>query len=656
MSSDETPPKELPLVLDEKHRHTPDDTAAKTQCKTLSTVRDNERSANEGQVSIGNLVCGPPNAAVEEGFISNDDEVEGDVQAAANWNRSCTRVVCPPSDVNVSKAVERSAKRVYKLVLTGGPCAGKTTGQNRVSDFFENLGWKVFRVPETANILLGGGVKFAELTPQDALAFQENLIKTMLAIENTYFTLAETCPKNCLVICDRGIMDATAFITAEEWTIICKKNNWKTSSLRDKRYDHVIHMVSAANGAETFYTTDDHETRSEGVELARELDHRAATAWIGHPYFDVIDNSTSFDHKLIRTIDIICNRVGIDVGDRLTVESRKRKFLVATLPPDFDFPEFQDFDVIHDYLSTPLSEDQARLRARGQGGDFTYSHTIRRSVKGDQEKPELKKTITKRDYKILYAQKDPRRYSIYKRRRCFVWKHHYFQLDIFVDPSPSICRGLVLLETYTADSSPNFLQGLPSFLKILREVTGDPSYSMYNLSLMDEYRATSGIAANSVGFPGFCRSEGSVDVLRRRAKSETGSEFSAVLNLALNSPKERDRRYSGKVISASSASSLNSASSEEGVSEQDGEKVFADFKENVQPSEVNEDKTSQHVSPSEPFHPSEALLEIEFRNGTDGGISHRPTKHLSSLLPRSSSLPSNNCINAKQAYPKGNRK
>ena len=39
---------------------------------------------------------------------------------------------------------------------------------------------------------------------------QENLIKTMLAIENTYFDIAETCPKNSIVICDRGLMDATA--------------------------------------------------------------------------------------------------------------------------------------------------------------------------------------------------------------------------------------------------------------------------------------------------------------------------------------------------------------------------------------------------------------------------------------------------------------
>jgi len=587
--------------------------------------------------------------SVDDQRLSKDAEI---APGSSNVNGIVDKPsIVDPHTGSVAMTGLRSPKRVYKLVLTGGPCAGKTTGQNRVSDFFENLGWKVYRVPETANVLLGGGVKFAELTPQSALDFQENLIKSMLAIENTYFSLAEACPKSCLIICDRGIMDATAFITADQWATICKKNSWKISNLRDKRYDHVIHMVSAANGAETFYTTEDHETRSEGVELARILDDRAATSWIGHPYFDVIDNSTTFDQKLIRTIDIICTRVGIDVGDRLAIESRKRKFLVSELPADEVFPDFQDFDVIHDYLSTPLSEEQARLRARSQGGEFTYTYTIRRCVRGDQEKPELKKMITKRDYKILYAQKDPRRYSLYKRRRCFVWKHHYYQLDIFVDPSPSACRGLVLLETYTADSSPSFPR-LPPFLSVLREVTGDPSYSMYNLSLMDEYRGSNGTTGTNATHIGLSRSDDNVD-LRRRAKSDTASEFSHAVNLALKNSKERDRRYSGKTLSASSASSLNSVSSydefagnEENVNEDD-EEVFDDSGDLETVKLESLDVPNQ--SPAEPFHPSEALLEIEVRNGN--GMTNRQ-RQLSSLLPRSSSLPPNNCVNGKQEHKK----
>ena len=46
--------------------------------------------------------------------------------------------------------------------------------------------------------------------------------------------------------------------------------------LRDNRYDQVVHMVTAASGAESFYQLDNNSTRSEGFELARERDTKAA--------------------------------------------------------------------------------------------------------------------------------------------------------------------------------------------------------------------------------------------------------------------------------------------------------------------------------------------------------------------------------------------
>lgn len=97
-----------------------------------------------------------------------------------------------------------SQRRLYKLVLTGGPCGGKTTGQARLSTFFENMGWKVYRVPETATVLIGGGVKFQDLCEEEVFRFQEDLIKTMMQIEQTFFDLASSSTVNTLVICDRG--------------------------------------------------------------------------------------------------------------------------------------------------------------------------------------------------------------------------------------------------------------------------------------------------------------------------------------------------------------------------------------------------------------------------------------------------------------------
>uniref|UniRef100_T1P9X6 AAA domain protein n=1 Tax=Musca domestica TaxID=7370 RepID=T1P9X6_MUSDO len=381
-------------------------------------------------------------------------------------------------------------KRVYKIVLTGGPCGGKTTGQSRLCTFFENLGWKVFRVPETATVLLSGGVKFSDLTEKEAYKFQENLIRTMIQIENTYFELGKSSTRNCLIICDRGVMDASAYISKDKWEKMMASNNWNPIEMRDNRYNQILHLVSAANGAEEFYTTEEHACRSEGVELARELDYKSAAAWVGHPYFDVIDNSTNFETKMNRMIESVCQKLGIDIGDRLQATSRKLKYLVATLPPDSEFPPFQDFNVEHHYLQSSGPKVQARLRKRGQNNHWSYIHTIRRPNVHGQSRIEVKTQLTQRDYINLLAQRDDAHFTIYKKRRCFLVNNQYFQLDIYKEPSHPRCKGLILLETYSSLSGEALLNCLPKFLNIVKEVTGDPDYSMFNLSLKEDWSIT----------------------------------------------------------------------------------------------------------------------------------------------------------------------
>ncbi|XP_044731899.1 TRPL translocation defect protein 14 isoform X2 [Chrysoperla carnea] len=387
--------------------------------------------------------------------------------------------------------MDKSEKRVYRLVLTGGPCGGKTTGQSRLSTFFENMGWKVFRVPETATVLLSGGVKFSDLSEQEALKFQENLLRTMMQIENTFFELGRSSTKNCLIICDRGAMDASAFISKEKWEKMMQNNGWNSVELRDNRYNHIVHMVSAANGAEDFYSCEDHACRSEGVVLARERDYNAASAWIGHPYFDVIDNSTDFETKIKRMIECVCQKLGIDTGDRLKINSRKLKFLVeGPLPPDDKFPTgFQDFDVVHNYLQTKSPKMQARLRKRGQNGHWSYIHTIRKPRICGQV-VEVRTQLTHRDYVNMLSQKDEDHFPIYKKRRCFIINNQYYQLDIYKKPAHPRCKGMILLETYTSQDEAHLDQCLPKFLKIVKNVTGNPDYSMFNLSLREEWNTS----------------------------------------------------------------------------------------------------------------------------------------------------------------------
>ena len=60
-------------------------------------------------------------------------------------------------------------------------------------------------------------------------------------------------------------------------------------------------------------------------------------SWVGHPYFEVVDNSTDFEQKINRVIERVCKGMGkrgaqLEVDDRLKAQSKKRKFLIKSLP------------------------------------------------------------------------------------------------------------------------------------------------------------------------------------------------------------------------------------------------------------------------------------------------------------------------------------
>lgn len=47
---------------------------------------------------------------------------------------------------------------ITKIVITGGPCAGKTTAMSWIQSNFTKMGYTVLFVPETATELITGGV------------------------------------------------------------------------------------------------------------------------------------------------------------------------------------------------------------------------------------------------------------------------------------------------------------------------------------------------------------------------------------------------------------------------------------------------------------------------------------------------------------------
>lgn len=377
--------------------------------------------------------------------------------------------------------------KIYKVVLTGGPCGGKTTGQARLASFFEELGWKVFTVPETASVLLNGGVKFTELNEHQTSQFQKDLLLTLIQIEKVFFNQAELIlNKNVLIICDRGAIDPSAYINEECWSKILKDTHLNMNDLRDNRYNQVIHMVTAADGASNYYTLKNNAARFEDIEQAIEADKRTRNAWIGHPYFDIVDNSDcrKFDDKILKLKQLVCDRIGINYSDRLSKESRKRKWLVTAIREE-EFDKYEEFTVRHDYLKLDNPNVQVRIRSRSQNGHTTYMATTRNNTQpNEREAVETRMQLTDRDYRRYHFYKDKTRATLHKNRRCFNYGTVYFHLDIYTDPLPPACQGkhLMILETYTLKPVGSNEPRLPHYLDIVREITNEPEFSMYSLS------------------------------------------------------------------------------------------------------------------------------------------------------------------------------
>lgn len=397
-----------------------------------------------------------------------------------------TKLEVPSSPRAIPQKQGKDAEvRQHRVVFTGGPCAGKTTSINRIKNFFENIGWKVFCVPETATVLLSSGIYFYELTPESKMCFQENLLKTLLQIEDTINETVQYYMKeqkiNCLVVYDRGAMDPVAFLDQSEWEALKQRNpEWNDIDLRDNRYDQIIHLITAANGAEQFYTLDNNNTRTESIQAARDQDEKLQKSWVGHPYMDVIDNEHIFETKVTKTLQAVCERIGLPLKG-FEAGNRKRKFLLKSISDDADFPNFKELNVVHNYLSSSSnSGSQARIRKSGEHGNWSYSYAMRTCDEG--QNLETRTQVDRREYSVLMKTIDSQHWTVFQKRRCFIWNSRYYRIDFFEEPCNPICRGLIILSTR---SNIDQINKLPPFLQMDREITNDHTYSMFNLSMKE---------------------------------------------------------------------------------------------------------------------------------------------------------------------------
>jgi len=199
-----------------------------------------------------------------------------------------------------------SSSNITRVVLTGGPCAGKTTILAHVKNHFSKLGYHVFIVPEAATLLIGAGFIPASFPGDKIYELQDAIMEmTMALYRQTERLVRQLGQYPALIVCDRGNLDAKAYCTPAAWARILAKRGISETELRDQPYQGIIHLVTAADGAAEHYSTSNNAARLESLEAARSIDLLLRAAWQEHPRFKIVDNSTPFEGKISRTLEFI---------------------------------------------------------------------------------------------------------------------------------------------------------------------------------------------------------------------------------------------------------------------------------------------------------------------------------------------------------------
>ena len=362
--------------------------------------------------------------------------------------------------------------QIRKIVLTGGPCAGKTTALVRVIEHFTSLGFKVFTIPEVPTLFSQAGVDYT--TPNRGFFYEEEkaTLLTQLELEDHFARMAEASGMPAIIVCDRGTMDISAYMEPALWDRLTKDVGTTTPELRDERYDAVLHLVSAADGAEQFYTTANNKERressdEEGLRMARELDKKVIAAWTGHPHLRVINNHENFEAKIHRVLKEISNVLGL--AQPITEE---RKYVVEITGT---VPDAIESDIVQTYLSSDPNTE-SRLRQRTWEGKCVYVLTTKTRI-SENEQVETERQITSNVYHSRLQQADPYRHTIRKHRMSFIWKGQYFEVDSFKEP----INNLVILETKGVEDTEQVR--FPPFIKVVKDITANTSYYNYNLAL-----------------------------------------------------------------------------------------------------------------------------------------------------------------------------
>ncbi len=296
-----------------------------------------------------------------------------------------------------------------------------------------------------------------------------------IVVEDYFINLAKLDPsKDAVLIMDRGFMDNMAYMSKGALQAFKQKYDVNMDRIRDTRYDMVLHLVTAANGAEKYYTLTNNKARTETIEQAVAIDNKIKDVWNGHPNHVIIGNEKTFNEKLTRVYNSIVSM--LDYPKEITYT---RKFLIDPGWSMNDFPEQenrQTFTETINFLDEPKTEfnlDPERphisyvKRRESETGSITYSYIMRIISDLQEERMELRRTLTADEYIArLSTKSDNKRFPLKKQISVFVYKNAIYHLETITNGTNKT-KILRINSKIKGDST-----DIPPYIKVMADITG----------------------------------------------------------------------------------------------------------------------------------------------------------------------------------------
>lgn len=356
---------------------------------------------------------------------------------------------------------------ITKIVITGGPCGGKTTLLEEVRKEISKYGYRVICVSETATELICSGI--APWNCANPVEFQKARMLLQRSREEIYESALDGSCENILIVFDRGMMDSLAYMKRSDFLFCLSDMGMSEVAARDS-YDGVFHIETAAKGSPENYTLSNNCARREDAASASELDEKVLSAWVGAPHLRMIRSEESFDNKKEKLLSEIKALLGIprplETERKFLIEYPNREKLEEML-------ECRRVSISQTYLESGPDEE-CRVRKRGDGRDSVYYHTVKKKI-DSVNREEIERMITKEEYESFLKKADVTRRTVEKDRYCLMYKGQYFEIDLYPCFSD---RAIMEIELTEGDEAIEF----PDFIKIIKEVTGDGEYKNSTLA------------------------------------------------------------------------------------------------------------------------------------------------------------------------------